>query len=83
MYLISNNNSWFDSDNSVSHVSALAPRNVFSSPSFVWGTPCDHANDQVNLENDDILGIMKRAGEVDLGAVHVRHQVVTPRNAKS
>ena len=34
------------------------------------------------LENDDVLGVVEGAGEVDLGAVEVGHEVVAPRDAK-
>ena len=34
-----------------------------------------------NLENDDILSIVKRAGEEDFCAVNIWNQVVAPRDA--
>ena len=33
-----------------------------------------------HLEDDDVLGVVEGAGEEDLGAVDVGHQVVAPRD---
>ena len=38
--------------------------------------------ERLHLEDDDVLGVVEGAGQVDLRTVHVRHQVVTPRNTR-